>query len=109
MDYLKPGSFAFWSYDLFPFILHGEITSVRTAPLSGDNRVEIKSYGKGYWFEPLFCLPEKEGRELAQTLDSVKEARIEILERLEKSWRAEVRAALPEWVKLPGALAKLDK
>jgi hypothetical protein len=43
--------FAFWSYDIFPFVLGGEVVS-----FTESGAVEIKNYGSDYYFKPVKIL-----------------------------------------------------
>lgn len=51
---------AFWSYDLYPYLLSGSVSRI-----DGD-RVYVDSYSG--WFRPKFLLPDTEGAELAAHL-----------------------------------------
>lgn len=56
--------YAFWKYDLFPFVLGGEITS-----MTSDGKVETVGYGKGYYFNPFKIVPLTEGKRIAKELE----------------------------------------
>jgi hypothetical protein len=58
--------YAFWSYDLFPFCLGGEVTNVR---LNG--YVETREYGTGFYFKPFLLLPYAEGKKKAEALQKL--------------------------------------
>ena len=59
--------YAFWKYDLFPYISGGEVTEI------GENLVETKEYGKGRWFTYVKIFPFKEGKKIQQKLDLLEE------------------------------------
>ncbi len=62
---------AFWKYDLYPYLLHGEINE-KIMPLLSKNRLcyYIDSY-QGYYC-PEFIVPIKEGRILGNLIDELK-------------------------------------
>lgn len=73
MKHLKVGNIAFWRYDgAFKPLLSGEISLIHKA---GKNTglltdvIETENFGKGHCFRPLFCLPPKEGEELAREME----------------------------------------
>lgn len=55
--------FAFWKYDLFPFLLGGEVTKMRE-----DGKVETKEYGRNTYFVPVKILPLKDGKAINERL-----------------------------------------
>lgn len=55
---------AFWKYDSFPFLLHGEVEEVKTRGL-----VSVKKYGS--LFRPTIILPENEGKAFIETLEEL--------------------------------------
>jgi hypothetical protein len=57
--------YAFWEYDLFPYLLCGKIVGSRCGLL------KIEGYGE-YLFKPKFILPPEKGKELAQQLNTMK-------------------------------------
>lgn len=57
-----PKLYAFWSYDLYPYICGGEVTKSRRT--DGEFHVETKEYGKGYWFNARKLMPLEEGKKL---------------------------------------------
>lgn len=62
---------AFWKYDLYPYLLHGEIDEKQPTRLfKGKIGYYISSY-QGH-FIPEFILPVKEGRILGNLLDELK-------------------------------------
>lgn len=48
--------FAFWRYDLFPYVLGGKIVDVSPKGL-----VAIEGYGYGSWFRTFKIVPFEEG------------------------------------------------
>lgn len=60
-------TYAFWSYDLFPYVLGGKVKKINKEGL-----VYIDAY-QG-WFKPLFFLPEEQGINI---LNKLKEIRIQ--------------------------------
>lgn len=56
---------AFWKYDSFPFLLHGEVEEIKTRGL-----VSIKKYGRQL-FRPVLILPENEGKEFIESLEEL--------------------------------------
>lgn len=60
------GYYAFWEYDLFPYLLSGRIVGK-----TGDGMFKIEGYGD-YRFQPTYVLPPAKGAELAQELNTMK-------------------------------------
>jgi len=68
---MKTKNMAFWEYDLFPYLIWGEIsTKVGERVSGGVVSYYIESY-QGY-VRPLFVLPLKEGKKLATQIDKIK-------------------------------------
>jgi hypothetical protein len=89
----KIGNLAFWSYDQFPYLLHGVIANVS----SDKQAVYIDSYQS--WFNPVFCLPPNEGMALTKQLAEIK-ARCEFVRSSAlKDATTAVRALLPEHIR----------
>lgn len=61
--------YAFWSYDLYPYVLWGELIRVNES-----GRVEVKGYEGYYTFTPLFILNKTQGEALISRLESLKES-----------------------------------
>ena len=60
--------YAFWRYDIFPYVLHGEVSGGPDA----EGRVTIKSYGKAYGFTPIRLVNKKGGQVLGERLDALR-------------------------------------
>ena len=56
--------YAFWKYDIFPYVLSGEIEKELE-----DGLVQIVGY-TGMVFQPFLVLPEKPGKELRKELQT---------------------------------------
>ena len=63
---------AFWGYDLFPYMLSGEIEGKSRKWCDNPGFYEIKGYGKGHLFKPRFIIRGKKGIELANKLRSLR-------------------------------------
>ncbi len=61
----KQKLFAFWRYDLFPYILGGEVEKIRE-----DGKVFIKSYE--HWFKPILIVPKSTGELLLENFQRLK-------------------------------------
>ncbi|MDO8629082.1 MAG: hypothetical protein Q7R41_01205 [Phycisphaerales bacterium] len=81
--------YAFWRYDLYPFVLGGPVTQMR-----GDGCVETSNFGCGYWFKPIQLLPLEEGRKLHDALDALDKEHAKAQRKFNKEWRAKVDALL---------------
>jgi hypothetical protein len=62
--------FAFWKYDLFPYLLGG--TVVKTRKEKDGIWAETKEYGRGYCFRVAFFLPTKIGKKLKEELETLR-------------------------------------
>lgn len=56
--------FAFWKYDLPPYVLGGEVTR-----MNDNGAVETQNYGRNNWFKPIKLMPVKQGRILLERLE----------------------------------------
>lgn len=54
--------YAFWKYDICPFMLAGQIES-----FDGSGKVTIRGY-PGFLFKPVIILPDKAGQDAADKL-----------------------------------------
>lgn len=78
-----PGNWAFWSYDLYPFLLGGEISNPGPKGSNAWHRGEsVYIYGYKSYFTPLFCVGPKDGPALVQEI-----------ERLRAAYAADIRKA----------------
>jgi len=55
---------AFWKYDLFPYVLSGEIVR-----MDYDGDIEAKEYGRGNIFHPIKIYPNETGIEIQSALE----------------------------------------
>jgi len=82
---------AFWSYDLFPFIVSGTVTGKPDA----DGRLRMKGRGAGQWYEPSLILPEAQGHALQAAIEALTEERSHTVGQMERGFRARLAAILP--------------
>lgn len=92
--------YAFWEYDLFPYVLHGEV-------VNGPNehgRVQVKGYatphadGKGYgggWFTPIHLVSLEAGLELGKKLDELRARHRAEVNELRKRFELELVSTMP--------------
>jgi hypothetical protein len=80
-EHLK-GCYAFWAYDLFPFLLHGRIVGSRLGLF------KIDGYGD-YLFKPSYILPPDKGKELARKLNTMKLERDTQIGRVNRAFNAQ--------------------
>ena len=57
---------AFWKYDLFPYVLSGEIVR-----MTEKGYVETKEYGNGYFYNPIKIYPNEVGIEIQDKLQKL--------------------------------------
>jgi len=86
--------FGFWKYDLFPFLLGGEIT--KTKIHDSKKCVESKEYGIGYYFLLDFSTSNKKGRKLLKELNILKTERLEEISTLDKKYKKKLKIILKE-------------
>lgn len=88
------GMFAFWRYDLYPYVLGGEIDMMDDQGL-----VRVPSYGHS-WFQPIKLLPAKKGRELLDALKGhphgLENQRRKALEEFDAKWDDTLFVLFPE-------------
>jgi hypothetical protein len=71
MVYTKHKYMAFWKYDLYPYLLYGEIDEKQPTKLWKNKICYYISSYQGY-YAPEFILPVKQGQILANLLDELK-------------------------------------
>jgi|SRR6185503_17424500 len=86
----KTRQYAFWKYDLFPFVLGGEVS--RHCVLNGKEMVETINFGKGNWFVPIKVLDLEVGLKVQAKLDDLTNRRKEFLKVAEKMFDLELNA-----------------
>lgn len=82
--------YAFWKYDLYPFVCGGPVVEMRD-----DGWVQTKNFGKGYWFKPIHLLPLKAGEELHRRIKSLECARVDGLKQFNQEWNSKLQAICP--------------
>lgn len=80
--------FAFWKYDLFPYLIGGQITK-----LLSNGRVRTKEFG-GYSFTPVKMLSVEEGAKLRSKLNDLKLARDKAIKEIELEYQQELNNLL---------------
>ena len=87
----RPGMFAFWGYDTFPFILHGVVEGVRPE----DGYCVIGGGWGGLVVNPLAVLPPDEGGALAQKLAELRAQHRAAVAAVNAGFDAQVAALAP--------------
>jgi hypothetical protein len=85
--------YAFWKYDLFPFVVGGKVTK-----MTGDGKCFAPSY-QG-WVNPIKLLPVEAGEELMEDIKQRKLEYDQALESLEEHHREQLEYLLP-WIQWP--------
>lgn len=84
--------YAFWKYDLFPYVLSGKVT--KTFP---GGKVEIEGYGSGTTgFKPICVVRGNRGLEIKNNLDNLKTLRANILHQTELEFNKQIYVLCPE-------------
>lgn len=73
--------FAFWKYDMFPYLLGGTITKMRD-----DGYIQTVEYGPGNYFKAIKILPLKAGKQLQDKLCKISRDREVELKNLYSEW-----------------------
>jgi len=73
------GYYAFWRYDLFPYVLGGTITKMRE-----DGCVGTVEYGS--YFNPVKILPVDAGKELHKKIEALARERADALKKFNADW-----------------------
>jgi hypothetical protein len=88
------GLFAFWRYDLYPYVLGGVVDMMDDQGL-----VRAPSYGNG-WFQPIKLMPIKKGKELLDALKGhphgLENQRRQALETFDAHWDETLFALFPD-------------
>lgn len=69
---IKIKRYAFWKYDLFPYMLSGEIESRCGSKYPGKEYYCIKGYGNGHYFKPFLIVRGKKGEKLKNEVDNLR-------------------------------------
>lgn len=85
------GLFAFWRYDLFPYVLGGTVDQ-----MSAKGNVNTIEYGYGYNFTPIKVMPVKAGKTLLAKLMELREEHCAATKKLNDEFMEKVYALLPE-------------
>lgn len=72
--------YAFWKYDLFPYVLGGRLIKIHK-----NGFAEIEGYGF-YRFKPILVLPEDEGLRKKELLDNLKTEYDTFMREQRKKW-----------------------
>lgn len=93
--------YAFWSYDLYPFVLSAPVKSFRE-----NGSVEPKGYD-GFVFRPLLVVPGEMGRPLGQKLKELEREHAAATKKLNEEFKQKTRDAFVEaGLHLPKELQK---
>lgn len=84
---MKKKLFAFWRYDLFPFVCCGTITDMNDSC----GTVETENYGKGSWFKPFLIVTETQGIKMRSAIAELTIARRTELRAVEKKYADELK------------------
>jgi hypothetical protein len=79
------GYYAFWRYDVYPFILGGTITN-----MDKNGFIETEEYGVGRYFKPMAILPGNAGKELHHKIKVMTDERNTALEKFNLTWRIKI-------------------
>lgn len=84
----RPGAWAFWRYDQFPYLLGGQIGEHKNRKewCNGES-VFIPSYG--HFFKPSFCVDEEEGPVLMNSIKHLESENAKALKDLREKMNAE--------------------
>jgi hypothetical protein len=89
---VKRKQFAFWKYDLFPFVLGAEILAEFP-----DGMVETVGYGHGYLFRPIAKLPFKKGFELRHELELMRAEHDTMIRLFNETYNRKAKEVLKEY------------
>lgn len=77
----RVGDWAFWSYDLFPYMLSARIKKVEP-----DGRIHAEGYD-GFRFKTIHIIPGAEGQRMDKTLRALRAENIAAKENLQNDFR----------------------
>lgn len=81
----KNKEYAFWKYDLFPYMLGGTVTGFSKGGL-----VETEEFGRGHYFKPIVFTSKQKGKEMRNKLETLAEQRNKALEVLSLGYQNEL-------------------
>lgn len=88
------GLFAFWRYDLYPYVLGAEIDA-----MTDKGSVHAPSYSRSYadgWFTPIKVMPAKAGKALRDKIEQLRANHATAVVRLNAQWNETLFNVLPE-------------
>ena len=88
------GLFAFWRYDLYPYVLGAEIDA-----MTDKGSVHAPSYSKSYadgWFTPIKIMPAKAGKALLTRIEQMRTEHAASRALLDAEWNKTLFDLLPE-------------
>lgn len=88
---MKTKLYAFWKYDLFPYVLGGEVANILP-----DGLIETVGFGKGYYFKPILYVPYTQGKEIAASLEQIRNQRDEEINKLNKKYNEILHTKYPQ-------------
>ena len=80
---------AFWKYDAYPYVLHGEVTA-----FTYDGKVKVKEYG-GAVFTPVAVYPYEDGAGIAKIFKKLEADYLNDLMALRKEYKERLREISP--------------
>jgi len=86
--------YAFWRHDTFPYVLGGRANKMKEG-----GKVQVPSYGVGYWFTPFLLLPVAEGEELHARLKAFSGEHNKAQRAFIDEWRAALDRGFPQFKK----------
>ena len=85
--------FAFWRYDLFPYVLGGTVVE-----MSDKGNIRTREYDY-MWFTPIKIMPLDAGKALWSRIDKVRNEHHVALREFDKEWRSKIEQLLPDVVR----------
>lgn len=88
------GLFAFWRYDLYPYVIGAEIDA-----MTDKGSVHAPSYSRSYadgWFTPIKVMPAKAGKALREKIEQMRTDHAAARARLDAEWNKTLFDLLPE-------------
>lgn len=88
------GLFAFWRYDLYPYVIGAEIDA-----MTEKGSVHAPSYSKSFadgWFTPIKVMPAEAGKVLRDKIEQMRAARTAAHVLLDAEWNKTLFDLIPE-------------
>lgn len=88
--------YAFWKYDLFPFVLGGPIKRFCPYSYPGKDYVETENYGQGNYFKPFAIVSLEKGKQIQDKLNNLENLCDDMIQAIEAQMKVKLAEIMKE-------------